>query len=194
MMNEVRILNAVRSPEYMDNTEEGKARGQPHRVDWNSRFSATQRTYVYRLLLCPDNENDDDDDDDDEEDDDDGDSSSDEEPDMLDSSRTSSEDETSSEHEAPVLDLFAGNFAFGDDAPGDLPFSDFANFDDAFADTPNVDDGPEKEEKNNFDSIFGDVKSRDILLDNFDEPPENGLFEEPATVGAELSTGETEAV
>jgi len=64
MMNEVRILNAVRSPEYMDNTEEGKARGQPHRVDWNSRFSATQRTYVYRLLLCPDNENDDDDDDD----------------------------------------------------------------------------------------------------------------------------------
>jgi len=135
-----------------------------------------------------------DDDDDDEEEDDDGDSSSDEEPDMLDSSRTSSEDETSSEHEAPVLDLFAGNFAFGDDAPGDLPFSDFANFDDAFADTPNVDDGPEKEEKNNFDSIFGDVKSRDILLDNFDEPPENGLFEEPATVGAELSTGETEAV
>mmetsp|Transcript_4742 Transcript_4742/g.10895 ORF Transcript_4742/g.10895 Transcript_4742/m.10895 type:complete len:573 (-) Transcript_4742:116-1834(-) len=48
---QLRILNAVRSPEYMDNTEEGKARGQPHRVDWNARFAATQRTYVYRLLL-----------------------------------------------------------------------------------------------------------------------------------------------
>eukprot|EP00536_Pseudo-nitzschia_multiseries_P003103 jgi/Psemu1/185158/e_gw1.44.137.1 len=52
MMNELRILGAVRSPEYMENSEEGKARGQPHRVDWNARFSATQRTYVYRLMLC----------------------------------------------------------------------------------------------------------------------------------------------
>ena len=54
MMNELRILNAVKSPEYLDNpyarTRVGRARGQPHWVDWNARFSATQRTYVYRLL------------------------------------------------------------------------------------------------------------------------------------------------
>merc|ERR1711937_715405 len=38
----------------MDNpyalTEEGRAKNQPLRVDWNARFSATQRKYVYRLL------------------------------------------------------------------------------------------------------------------------------------------------
>lgn len=53
-MNELRILNASKSPEFMDNpyaiTKEGKARNQTFRVDWNARFSATQRTYVYRLL------------------------------------------------------------------------------------------------------------------------------------------------
>lgn len=54
MMNEMRILNASKSPEYMDNpyalTEEGRAKKQNYRVDWNARFSATQRTYVYRIL------------------------------------------------------------------------------------------------------------------------------------------------
>jgi len=54
MMNELRILNAFKSPEFMDNpyalTKEGRARNQTFRVDWNARFSATQRTYVYRLL------------------------------------------------------------------------------------------------------------------------------------------------
>lgn len=49
--NDLRITRALRSPEYMDNTEIGIARGQPPVVDWNARFSATQRTYVYRLLL-----------------------------------------------------------------------------------------------------------------------------------------------
>ena len=58
MMNELRILNASKSPEYMDNpyalTEEGKAKNQTFQVDWNARFSATQRTYVYRILCyCP---------------------------------------------------------------------------------------------------------------------------------------------
>jgi tRNA pseudouridine(38-40) synthase len=52
VMNEMRILNAIKSPEYMENpyaaTSLGK--GQPHQADWNARFSATQRTYVYRLL------------------------------------------------------------------------------------------------------------------------------------------------
>mmetsp|Transcript_17342 Transcript_17342/g.35760 ORF Transcript_17342/g.35760 Transcript_17342/m.35760 type:complete len:441 (-) Transcript_17342:218-1540(-) len=58
MMNELRILNASKSPEYMDNpyalTKEGKAKKQTFQVDWNARFSATQRTYVYRILCyCP---------------------------------------------------------------------------------------------------------------------------------------------
>lgn len=58
MMNEMRILNASKSPEHMDNpyalTEEGKAKKQTFKVDWNARFSATQRTYVYRILCyCP---------------------------------------------------------------------------------------------------------------------------------------------
>jgi len=54
MMNELRILNASKSPEYMDNpyalTKEGIAKKQTFQVDWNARFSATQRTYVYRIL------------------------------------------------------------------------------------------------------------------------------------------------
>ena len=54
LMNEMRILSASKSPEYMDNhyalTEDGKAKNQTFRVDWNARFSATQRTYVYRIL------------------------------------------------------------------------------------------------------------------------------------------------
>jgi len=54
MMNELRILNAAKSPETMDNpyalTDAGRAQNQPPEVDWNARFSATQRTYVYRLL------------------------------------------------------------------------------------------------------------------------------------------------
>ncbi|MGK3736161.1 MAG: tRNA pseudouridine(38-40) synthase [Bacillariaceae sp.] len=58
VMNEMRILNAIISPEYMENpyasTIQGK--GQPHKVDWNARFSATQRTYVYRLLCYPFND------------------------------------------------------------------------------------------------------------------------------------------
>jgi len=54
MMNELRILDAAKSPETMDNpyalTTAGRAQNQTIEVDWNARFSATQRTYVYRLL------------------------------------------------------------------------------------------------------------------------------------------------
>lgn len=119
-------------------------------------------------------------------DDGDGDSSSDEEPEMLENTGGSDSavvDGVSSENEAPVMDLFAGNFdAFGETAAaGDQPsgnWSDFANFDDAFAGAQNADDNPCKEEKNNFDSIFGDVKSHDILLDELEKTasPENGTF------------------
>ena len=52
--NDLRILRASKSPEFLDNpyalTEAGRARNQPLKVDWNARFSATQRTYVYRLM------------------------------------------------------------------------------------------------------------------------------------------------
>mmetsp|Transcript_27929 Transcript_27929/g.65664 ORF Transcript_27929/g.65664 Transcript_27929/m.65664 type:complete len:444 (+) Transcript_27929:175-1506(+) len=54
MMNELRVLGASKAPEFMGNpyalTDAGRARNQPVRIDWNARFSATQRTYVYRLL------------------------------------------------------------------------------------------------------------------------------------------------
>jgi len=118
--------------------------------------------------------------DDDDDDDSDGDSSDDGEPDMLEDARTSIEDGISSDHEAPVMDLFAGNFD--------------ANFDDAFADEQNVDSSPEEEGENNFDSIFGDVKSRDILLDEFEEPTENGIFDGAATIDEEITAGNAEAV
>jgi len=110
-------------------------------------------------------------------DDDDGDSSSDEEPEMVESTRCSGSailDGGLSDHEAPVMDLFAGNFdAFdetdtGDQSPGS--WSDFANFDDAFVGAQAVDDDHQKEKKNDFDNIFGDVKSHDILLDELDKP------------------------
>jgi tRNA pseudouridine(38-40) synthase len=49
--NEVRILSAGRAPEFMVNeyaaTQDST---QPPLVDWNARFSATQRTYIYRIL------------------------------------------------------------------------------------------------------------------------------------------------
>lgn len=58
IMNEIRILNAVKAPEYLNNpyasTYEGQ--GQPYQVDWGARFSATERTYVYRLLCTPFND------------------------------------------------------------------------------------------------------------------------------------------
>jgi len=103
-------------------------------------------------------------------DNDDGDSSSDEEPEIVEGAGGSG---------APVMDLFAGNFdAFDDADTGDQSpsWSDFANFDDAFASTQDPGDNQESEEKNKFDSIFGDSKSHDILLDEIDQPlsPDNG--------------------
>lgn len=50
----LRILNAKFAPRYMDNPwAREKGNDQPHLVDWNARFSVTDRTYVYRILCCP---------------------------------------------------------------------------------------------------------------------------------------------
>jgi tRNA pseudouridine38-40 synthase len=53
--NEVRILSAAKAPEYMENDYAlQQDPSQPAQIDWNARFSATQRTYVYRILCYND--------------------------------------------------------------------------------------------------------------------------------------------
>jgi tRNA U38,U39,U40 pseudouridine synthase TruA len=56
-MNEMRVLNVKEAPLYMANPGAAAANeSSPHSlqqtdvVDWNARFSATQRTYMYRIL------------------------------------------------------------------------------------------------------------------------------------------------
>ena len=48
--DELRILAAQPAPEVMYNPFSVSDPSQPTEVDWNARFSATQRTYVYRIL------------------------------------------------------------------------------------------------------------------------------------------------
>lgn len=48
--DEVRILSAKPAPDYMGNPFVMQDPNQPTEVDWNARFSATQRTYIYRIL------------------------------------------------------------------------------------------------------------------------------------------------
>jgi tRNA U38,U39,U40 pseudouridine synthase TruA len=50
LSHELRILNVVPAPDGMINKYYQEYAGQTPTVDWNARFSATQRTYVYRLL------------------------------------------------------------------------------------------------------------------------------------------------
>lgn len=132
-------------------------------------------------------------------DDENGDNSSNEEPGTLENTRCS---DSFKEQEAPVMDLFAGNFdAFdetdtGNQSPGS--WSDFANFDDAFSGSQAADDFHENEENNNFDSIFGDVKSRDILLDELDKTPspKNGALsiDDPADIDAQATSDQLEPI
>ena len=52
--HELRVLNAAQAPLFMENkfyTATGD--NQPALVDWNAWFSATQRTYVYRIMHQP---------------------------------------------------------------------------------------------------------------------------------------------
>ncbi|KAL3938385.1 MAG: hypothetical protein SGBAC_006704 [Bacillariaceae sp.] len=48
--DELKILSVKQAPDFMDNPYSEKDPSQPPTVDWNARFSATERTYVYRLL------------------------------------------------------------------------------------------------------------------------------------------------
>jgi tRNA pseudouridine38-40 synthase len=47
---ELRILSAAKAPDFMVNHFSKVDLSQPPQVDWNARFSATERTYVYRIL------------------------------------------------------------------------------------------------------------------------------------------------
>ena len=129
-------------------------------------------------------------------DDDDSSDSSDEDPDTS--------EKMDDENDAPIMDLFAGNFDTfggtdsGDQQPSSGNWSDFANFDDAFAGVQTVEDNPKNEEKNDFDNIFGDVKKgHDILLDDLEKPStfDNGtlsndvVIDVKATSGVQGSTG-----
>ncbi len=123
----------------------------------------------------------------DDDDDDEGGSSSDEEGEMIGNNRGT---------EAPVMDLFAGNFDAYDDTDtkeqSPSAFSDFANFDDAFADTEVTSDNQQSKDKSEFDNVFAEVKNHDILFDELDKPvsPQNGKLsdDEPASSDFEESS------
>ena len=49
--NDLRVLRVLEAPDHMPNPYAAQQDPtQPPLVDWNARFSATQRTYVYRIL------------------------------------------------------------------------------------------------------------------------------------------------
>jgi len=48
--DELKILSVKEAPDFMENPYSQRDPSQPSIVDWNARFSATERTYVYRLL------------------------------------------------------------------------------------------------------------------------------------------------
>ena len=52
-MNELRILNLLQAPLTIKNHYNEIDPSQPPEVEWNIRFSAKQRTYIYRILACP---------------------------------------------------------------------------------------------------------------------------------------------
>jgi len=101
---------------------------------------------------------------------------------------------------APIMDLFAGNFdGFGNIDNGDQQpssnWSDFANFDDAFAAAQLAEESshaePRMEKKNDLDEIFGEVKARNILLDNLEQSSafDNGTLSNDAGVDAKAESG-----
>lgn len=147
-------------------------------------------------------------------DDDDDDSSSDEESELSGNTGGSGGaisdgiHDNSTEIDAPVMDLFAGNFdGFGNKDPGSQEsgvWSDFANFDDAFGGEQTSDDNPAEDPQSNLDSVFGDVKDHAILLEELDKPPhpESGklgieegqvLDEDPIAVEVEVVTEQPKA-
>jgi hypothetical protein len=104
--------------------------------------------------------------------------------------------DNAAENDAPVMDLFAGNFdVFGDKNAGDQngEWSDFANFDDAFAGSQNTDENFSVEAKTNLDDVFGNVKDHAMLLEELDKPPKVDESSEDFdfTKGQVLSAGPT---
>ncbi|KAG7369452.1 tRNA pseudouridine synthase A [Nitzschia inconspicua] len=55
--NDIRILSATVAPLFMRNDFHLVDPSQPSILDWNARFSATERTYVYRILVWHDDNN-----------------------------------------------------------------------------------------------------------------------------------------
>jgi tRNA pseudouridine(38-40) synthase len=53
-MDELKILSAMQAPDIMPNPYSEQDPRQPATVDWNVRFSATERTYIYRMLWFSD--------------------------------------------------------------------------------------------------------------------------------------------
>lgn len=51
--HEIRVLRAAPAPLTMKNAFYIEEEDQPEFIDWNARFSGTQRTYVYRILHQP---------------------------------------------------------------------------------------------------------------------------------------------
>jgi len=97
--------------------------------------------------------------------------------------------------DAPVMDLFAGNFdSFGDkqDATGQQSdnWSDFANFDDAFAGARDGRNGEPSSENpafpsngNTFDDVFGDGKDHAMLLEELDKVGSQGKVTHESDIG-----------
>eukprot|EP00980_Cylindrotheca_fusiformis_P021032 scaffold8050_cov116-Cylindrotheca_fusiformis.AAC.9 len=52
--DEMRILSVKEAPSHMDNPYSQIDPSQPSIVDWNARFSATERSYMYRVLCFSD--------------------------------------------------------------------------------------------------------------------------------------------
>lgn len=50
-MNELRVLRVKQAPNSMANPWFENCPSQPQHVGWNARFSATERTYLYRVLF-----------------------------------------------------------------------------------------------------------------------------------------------
>lgn len=49
LVHDLRVLRALPAPPNMPNPQ-GFVYNQPDKIDWNARYSATERTYVYRVL------------------------------------------------------------------------------------------------------------------------------------------------
>ncbi len=107
--------------------------------------------------------------------------------------------------EAPVMDLFAGNFEAFDSDKKDEPaqqgagWSDFANFDSAFeggGGPPLESDDPFKTDSTNgnIDEIFGGVKDHSVLFEELVNPTSDAVVTKMSSAGADSSSDEEDPV